>query len=159
MADRNVCPTLRLGPTMEGIFRRRRLPHWDVADATYFVTGCLAGSISAAGLKELNRYRADLDARPCPPNTTEIEWENQKHKLVFKRLDDCLTTNPQFVISMMSGFAGFSGIRYTTLLAHDTRCLHSSSCQITFTGCLLQRQHTAKRLRKLQTVGHRGNAS
>ena len=35
---------------MAEAFRRRRLPHWDVDNATYFVTCCLAGSIPAQGL-------------------------------------------------------------------------------------------------------------
>ena len=32
---------------MQSLFRRRRLPHWDIPDATYFITGCLADSIPA----------------------------------------------------------------------------------------------------------------
>ena len=31
-------------------FRRRRLPHWDTDNATYFVTSCLVGSVPARGL-------------------------------------------------------------------------------------------------------------
>jgi REP element-mobilizing transposase RayT len=34
---------------MSESFRRRRLPHWDVDNATYFVTSCLAGSLPARG--------------------------------------------------------------------------------------------------------------
>jgi len=35
---------------MDGLFRRRRLPHLDVAGGTYFVTAALAGSRPARGL-------------------------------------------------------------------------------------------------------------
>jgi len=35
---------------MNESFRRRRLPHWDIDNATYFVTCCLAGSLPARGL-------------------------------------------------------------------------------------------------------------
>jgi hypothetical protein len=45
---------------LDGLFRRRRLPHWDVDDGTYFVTACLHGSIPAQGLVELYRYREEL---------------------------------------------------------------------------------------------------
>jgi type I restriction enzyme R subunit len=75
---------------MLGLFRRRRLPHWDVPDATYFVTACLAGSIPAGGLRELEDYRRSLDARPRPSSMTEADWEHHKHKLVFGRLDEWL---------------------------------------------------------------------
>jgi REP element-mobilizing transposase RayT len=72
---------------MEGIFRRRRLPHWDVADATYFVTSCLAGSLPAHGLSALRGYRTELDARVRPSDLTEDEWGITKHKLLFARFD------------------------------------------------------------------------
>jgi hypothetical protein len=38
---------------MEEKFRRRRLPHWDLSGATYFITACLAGSIPAQGLLDI----------------------------------------------------------------------------------------------------------
>ena len=31
---------------MDGVFRRRNLPHWDVLEQPVFITGCLQGSIS-----------------------------------------------------------------------------------------------------------------
>jgi putative transposase len=80
--------------SLEGIFRRRRLPHWDVTDATYFVTTCLAGSIPAIGLDEINRYRSELESRPLPAAMSKHDWEVQKHKLIFKRLDDWLDHQP-----------------------------------------------------------------
>ena len=78
----------------QGIFRRRRLPHWDVADATYFVTTCLAGSIPAAGLQALNGFRKELDARPISNGLSEYDWEIRTHKLIFARLDALLDGQP-----------------------------------------------------------------
>ncbi len=80
--------------SLEGVFRRRRLPHWDVADATYFITTCLAGSIPAAGLKALHAYRDELDSRPRPADLSTSDCELRKHKLVFKRLDELLDHEP-----------------------------------------------------------------
>ena len=71
----------------ESFFRKRKLPHWDVPGATYFVTSCLAGSVPALGLLELAQYRRSLEARPCPNDMDETEWEIQKHKLIFGRFD------------------------------------------------------------------------
>lgn len=79
---------------MDGLFRRRHLPHWDVPDATYFVTVCLDGSIPAAGLRELQDYRRELDLRKRPEAIAEAEWEVRKEKLVFAKLDEMLDNRP-----------------------------------------------------------------
>ncbi len=71
-------------------FRRRRLPHQDVEGHPFFVTACLEGSLSAAGLSSIRRYREDLDARPCPANMTLAEWEHHKQKLLFGYVDKLL---------------------------------------------------------------------
>ena len=68
---------------MHGLFRRRRLPHWDVLDGTYFVTACLDGSISSLGLSDLHRYRDELDGRPTPKGMLPEDLETTKHKLLF----------------------------------------------------------------------------
>ena len=65
----------------EGIFRRRHLPHWDVEGEPIFITACLEGSVSAAGLSRIRRYRDELYQRPRPPDIIEHEWERKKHKL------------------------------------------------------------------------------
>jgi putative transposase len=79
---------------MFGIFRRRRLPHWDVPDGTYFVTACLAGSVPATVLGQLQDYRHSLDAGSRPPTMGEGDWEVDKQKLVFARWDECLDGMP-----------------------------------------------------------------
>ena len=72
------------------IFRRRRLPHQDVDGHPFFITACLAGSLSAAGLSSINTYREELESRPCPKQITQSEWEHQKQKLVFGFVDKLL---------------------------------------------------------------------
>ena len=107
----------------EGIFRRRRLPHWDVPDATFFITSCLAGSIPARGLLDLSNYRADLDARPRPLGQTEEAWELRKHKLVFALFDQLLDNEPAAVhlkgpdvaTIVRSSFYHFANQRYDLL--------------------------------------------
>ena len=79
---------------IQGIFRRRRLPHWDVDGATYFITACLADSIPARGLSALRIYRHRLDRQPRPPELSEDDWEHRKHKLVFAKLDEIIDQEP-----------------------------------------------------------------
>ncbi len=79
---------------LSGLFRRRRLPHWDVDDGTYFVTTCLAGSVPARGLVRLRRYRDELERRPRPDGCSVDEWEIRKHKLIFARFDDLIDFEP-----------------------------------------------------------------
>lgn len=74
----------------QGVFRRRQLPHWDVDGKPVFVTACLEGSVSAAGLSRIRRYRDELAQRARPPDIKEREWERKKHKLVFQIVDELL---------------------------------------------------------------------
>ena len=67
---------------MNGIFRRRHLPHWDVEGHPVFITACLEGSISAAGVTQIREFREQLEERPKPTRLTDDEWEHQKHKLL-----------------------------------------------------------------------------
>jgi len=79
---------------LDGLFRRRRLPHWDVEDGTYFVTACLAGSIPAQGMLRLQAFRDDLDQRPRPDGLSLQEWEDRKHKLLFAQFDNIIDCEP-----------------------------------------------------------------
>ena len=108
---------------VDGIFRRRHLPHWDVPDATYFVTVCLKGSIPAAGYRELEEYRRELEARPRPVNTSDTEWEYRKEKLVFAKLDELLDgcpavrhfDNPDLASVVRDSICHFADVRYRLL--------------------------------------------
>lgn len=75
---------------MNGIFRRRHLPHWDVSGHPVFITACLEGSISAAGLQQIREFREQLESRPTPTRMTDDEWEHHKQKLLFAQVDRLL---------------------------------------------------------------------
>jgi REP element-mobilizing transposase RayT len=102
------------------LFRRRHLPHVDVEDKPYFITACLHGSLPAAGLENLRRYRNELDHRPKPHNMSVADWELTKHKLVFKFFDDLLDgkspvthlSNDRCAKIVEDAFLHFSDSRY-----------------------------------------------
>jgi putative transposase len=76
-------------------FRRRHLPHWTVADRSYFVTIRLKGSIPAAVAKDLQRERAELTAM----NPTDDEVEALR-RAQFRRVDailDSARNGPKFL--------------------------------------------------------------
>ncbi|SMP43540.1 hypothetical protein SAMN06265222_101953 [Neorhodopirellula lusitana] len=75
---------------MQGIFRRRNLPHWDVPGHPVFITGCLRGSLSAVGLKQIDNYREELEQRSRPDKFTADQWEHHKQKLFFAFIDNLL---------------------------------------------------------------------
>lgn len=75
-------------------FRRRHLPHWTVADRSYFVTIRLKGSIPVAVARELERERAELAARK--PTDDEVE---AMRRIQFRRIDailDSARSGPTF---------------------------------------------------------------
>ena len=108
---------------LESLFRRRRLPHWDVEDATYFITACLAGSVPAEGLTRLRRYRDELEHRPRPVTITIEEWEYRKHKLIFSKFDDIIDADsavrhlasPAAASEVEKSLRHFAGERYDLL--------------------------------------------
>ena len=108
---------------LDGLFRRRRLPHWDVEDGVYFVTSCLEGSIPAQGRLDLCRYRDELEARPKPAQLADDEWEIHMNKLVFARFDGWIDRspavkrleNPEVARIVCDAFLYFADIRYDLL--------------------------------------------
>jgi len=75
---------------MKETFRRRRLPHWDLPGATYFVTACLAGSIPAEGLLDIAQHRRDFEKRSRPEHISEADWKALCWKMTFARCDGWL---------------------------------------------------------------------
>jgi len=73
-----------------GIFRRRHLPHWDVDGYPVFITGCLHGSLPAAGLARIRQYREELETRKRPDKFTDDQWLHHIEKLVFAFVDKLL---------------------------------------------------------------------
>ena len=114
--------------TQDGIFRRRQLPHWDVEGKPIFITACLEGSISAAGLARIRNYRTELDKRQRPDDVNENDWEHTKQKLVFKLTDELLDHQSRrvFGISRTSGKRKSSKMLSCTLPTNDTNCWRSS---------------------------------
>jgi type I restriction enzyme R subunit len=79
---------------MEERFSRRRLPHWDLPGATYFITSCLAGSIPAQGLLEIERLRTSLARQPKPSDWSEADWMAKQAKQLFVLREDWLDRRP-----------------------------------------------------------------
>ncbi len=104
----------------DGGFRRRNLPHIDVEGKPSFITGCLHGSLSAAGLKRVRAYRNELDLRKKPDHIGEADWDMVKHKLVFKLVDSILDgqspvkhfEEERLADIVQNAFLHFAGERY-----------------------------------------------
>ena len=107
----------------DGLFGRRRLPHWDVEDGTYFVTACLAGSIPAQGIARLSEFRKLIERRTRPDGLSIDEWEIRKQKLVFARFDDIIDVEPAVrhladpaaALAVEQSLRHFAGERYDLL--------------------------------------------
>ncbi len=132
----------------EGIFRRRLLPHWDVAGKPVFITGCLYGSLPAAGLARVKDYRRQLDTRRQPHELSTDEWGHLKQKLLFAFVDQLLDhespvqslADPRQAEIVQNAFLHFANERYTLLafvvmpshhhwlfLPHEDKLLDTSS--------------------------------
>ncbi len=105
------------------VIRRRELPHWDMPDATCFITTCLEGSIPAQGNLDLDNYRSELQRRPRPAGKTEPEWMRERWKLAFARTDGWLDNrpaarylaDPRLANVVVDAFYFFAGQRYDLL--------------------------------------------
>jgi len=76
-------------------FRRRHLPHWTVADRSYFVTIRLKGSLPSAVVDDLRLKRETLLARQLPP-----EEMDRSHREEFRRIEailDAGSAGPKFL--------------------------------------------------------------
>ena len=77
---------------MQGLFRRRHLPHLDVPGGTYFVTFCLAGSLPASGaLAAAGRNRRRL--APTQTDPPSHDWPGRAGN-AFVDLDRLLDEAP-----------------------------------------------------------------
>jgi len=79
---------------MQGLFRRRNLPQWDVPGGTYFLTFCLAGSLPASGLLAIgNRWRAAALRSP-PHGVSVAAWQRTCAAHAFRETDRLLDVSP-----------------------------------------------------------------
>jgi type I restriction enzyme R subunit len=100
--------------------RRRYLPHWDVPHAPFFVTTCLEGSIPAAGLLEVARYRREIYQRSRPSDASPASWQISCWKKTFVRTDEWLDRgpanrvleNPALAKIVVEAIRFFAGERY-----------------------------------------------
>jgi type I restriction enzyme R subunit len=105
---------------MQEKFTRRRLPHWDLPGAIYFITTCLADSIPAQGLLELARFRQSLKRQARPADVSESDWKAECWKRNFARIDDWLDlhpasrhlADPRLAAEVAASFKRFDGTRY-----------------------------------------------
>ncbi len=93
IASRNAAITISIMKDVS-LFRRRDLPHWDEPGASYFVTSCLADSIPAQGLLEINNFRSELPKRVRPNTVDPKEWERILWKQLFVRVEHWLDLSP-----------------------------------------------------------------
>ena len=78
---------------MDGLFRRRNLPHLDVSGGVYFVTFCLAGSLPAGGAISIAaRWRAR--ALHPPRGHNPARWRAACAAAAFASTDRLLDRSP-----------------------------------------------------------------
>jgi putative transposase len=105
---------------MQEKISRRRLPHWDVPEAAYFVTTCLLESIPALGLLDLEQHRAKLEAEPRPGHVSVADWQIDRWKRTFARREQWLDlkpaarhlAKPQLAAVVSAALQFFAGSRY-----------------------------------------------
>jgi REP element-mobilizing transposase RayT len=102
------------------MFHRRRLPHWESPGSPLFVTSCLAGSLSAAGMLDVRRFHQRLAQRNAPVGCPEKTWQRTCEVLVFRRRDawldgqrdGSLLASPQIAAIVRDAMLHFHGLRY-----------------------------------------------
>lgn len=78
---------------MEGLFRRRNLPHLDASGGTYFVTFCLAGSLPASGALAIAAHWRARALRP-PAGENPQRWAAACSAAAFAATDRLLDRAP-----------------------------------------------------------------
>ncbi|MFM8735678.1 MAG: transposase [Pirellulales bacterium] len=78
---------------MNGLFRRRNLPHLDVPGGTYFVTFCLAGSVPASGVPAIAEFWRRRALSP-PPGESPARWRAMCATAAFTATDRVLDCSP-----------------------------------------------------------------
>jgi len=72
-------------------FTRRNLPHWLVADRTYFVTLRLKGTLPRSAVEELRRERNELRASRPKDDEAINNLQQQQFRKIEAILDACRT--------------------------------------------------------------------
>jgi REP element-mobilizing transposase RayT len=116
-----VPPAVFLPPGSSLNIRSRRLPHWEVQEALYFVTFRLADSLPQKALQKLISRRIDIPATAMQMNRTltasERRKEDQLHaRRIEKALDagagECFLSNLGVARIVANALREFDGSRY-----------------------------------------------
>ena len=78
---------------MDGLFRRRKLPHLDVSGGVYFVTFCLAGSVPARGAMAIAARWRERALHP-PAGQSPHRWRAACQAAAFATIDRLLDCAP-----------------------------------------------------------------
>jgi menaquinone-specific isochorismate synthase len=99
----------------------RRLPHWEVEGAVYFVTFRLADSLPKQALQKLDSERNDIQATASQMGRSLTQAERKRigqlrARRVERTLDvgagECLLRNPAIAQIVVSALEEFDGTRY-----------------------------------------------
>jgi menaquinone-specific isochorismate synthase len=116
-----VPPAVFLPPGGGLTIRSRRLPHWEVQEAVYFVTFRLADSLPKHALQKLVSRRTDIPATAAQMNRTLTASERRKlDQLHARRIErtldagagECFLRNPAIARVVASALKEFDGSRY-----------------------------------------------
>jgi len=109
-------------PSGSGLtIRQRRLPHWEIQEAVYFVTFRLGDSLPKRALQKLVSQRADIIATAAQMSRTltasERRRQGQLHaRRIEKSLDagagECFLRNPAIALMVANALKEFDGLRY-----------------------------------------------
>jgi len=105
------------------VFRRRRLPHWDAPNSTFFITSCLANSIPATGRLDIAAFEERMARQPTPMQFSIHEWKARRESRLFIRHDDWLDLrparrwleDPRLAALISNAIRHFDGHRYDLL--------------------------------------------
>jgi REP element-mobilizing transposase RayT len=116
-----VPPAVFLPPGSGLTIRHRRLPHWEVEEAVYFVTFRLADSLPKHALQKIVSRRADIPATALQMTRMLTASERRKRDQLHARrieraLDagagECVLRNPAVARVVASALKEFDGSRY-----------------------------------------------
>jgi len=109
-------------PTGSGLtIRRRRLPHWEVQEAVYFITFRLADSLPKHALQKLVSQRTDITATAAQMSRTLTAIERRKQgqlnsRRIERTLDsgggECFLRKPAIARVVANALKEFDGSRY-----------------------------------------------
>ena len=101
--------------------RSRRLPHWEVSEAVYFVTFRLADSLPALALKNISSRRADIPATAAQMGRLLTSTERRKldplharkiEKILDAGAGECFLGNAEVARVVANALKEFDGARY-----------------------------------------------